>query len=276
MCFWIPFSSHTQLEDILSKVKADSIYNPLTESDHEAIIDLIQTHPQLARCRFRLSYGGYVPLRRQYVNVVPLFHVCQAQCPLAVIQAVHQADSSALSKVDGFGCTPLLRFCRGSSKNTARNLEEMEKTLRYFAKAQPSAFRKTRRWLPIHVVCSFTKAPPSLIQVVAQAYPPRGLRKRTKPSGQTPLHLASRPSYAVGAKVVDPKVIEYLIQACPEALEWKDADGMLPLHTSCISRGITYSIVNLFVEADLDAIVTQSNSGDTPLHSACYYPSDEK
>ncbi len=56
------------------------------EVDHHQIIRLIQEHPELAKCSFKLRFSGYVPFQRKYIHVLPLLHVCQAYCPTKVIQ----------------------------------------------------------------------------------------------------------------------------------------------------------------------------------------------
>jgi hypothetical protein len=261
---------YRQLDAILSKVKANGTSNPFTESDHHDIMRLIQENPELAKCSFQLRFRGYVPFRRTYINVLPLFHVCQAYCPHAVIQAVFLAYKSALYKVDGTGSTPLLRLC-GRLLADARQERDMDDTLRYFAEEQPSAFGIPRSRTPLHILCSH-QAPLSAIMIAAMAYP-RALLRKDQLSRQTPLHLAC----SISTEKMDPRVIDYLITACPESVHAKDVEGKLPLHCASRSSKMRYSIIQRLVQAYPEAIREQMKGKmDTPLHLACYYPSDDK
>lgn len=198
----------------------------------------------------------------------------QAYCPQAVIQAVFLAHKSALYKVDRSGFTPLLRLCGFGLLVDARQERDLEDTLRYFAQEQPSAFGIPRTRTPLHILCSH-QATLSAIMIATKAYH-RALLRKNQFSRQTPLHLAC----SISTQKLDPsrvEVIDYLISACPESVHAKDSDGNLPLHCASRSSKLQFSIAQRLVQAYPDAIrVQMKGKMDTPLHLACYYPSDDK
>ncbi len=79
-------------------------------------------------------------------------------------------------------------------------------------------------------------------------------------NGTTALHLACR-------KGAPFEIVELVIDACPESLEWEDEFGWLPLHYAC-HHGVEQKVLDELLNRNPDTVKVTDTKGRNPLHFA--------
>uniref|UniRef100_A0A7S2A3H2 Ankyrin repeat protein n=1 Tax=Ditylum brightwellii TaxID=49249 RepID=A0A7S2A3H2_9STRA len=116
--------------------------------------------------------------------------------------------------------------------------------------------------LPLHIAC-YNNRPMDVILELFTAFPDAIFAKDK--SGATPIHyFCSRHSFVIPSISRE----EYIFVQNAQAARVKDLYGLLPLHVAC-SNNKPIEVIRSLVDVYPEAVMTQDDSGDTPLHSIC-------
>jgi ankyrin repeat protein len=135
-------------------------------------------------------------------------------------------------------------------------------------KAHPAAMQLTDTSLggPVHFACAFGAAM-DVIQYLAKK-DPEALKRPNDSGRHTPLHLACK------AVTINPDVVVFLTERCPEAALMTDRDGNTPLNLACQADNPPLAAVEDLTEVQPSAGTIKARDGTWPLWNALRHDAD--
>ena len=182
------------------------------------------------------------------------FHIACEKHSITIIQLVDVCDDADLQTVSGD--SPLHLACRRGNKDIVD----------YLVKVRHCNLRvhNNDNELPLHIACE-TSTELGIVKLVCDS----NVDIQTLQSGDTPLHYACRNKHCVE------KIVKHLVQMSNPSI--RNNNGQLPLHIVCSNRNISFKLVELLSNCDVNC---RTFTGDTPLHEVCkvntYYSSSNE
>lgn len=179
----------------------------------------------------------------------PLHYACSYHADKSVLKFLVKQDVAMLEQKNQFGRTPLHQAC--IFKTSARCVVPL---LRLYSKAVLIHDEKDG-YTPLHLACE-NGVSVATLKALLQVNPEKTGIAPTTSKEHTPLHLACQSSRGNHA------VITALVEACPEAVEYLDYEGQLPLHLA-VNSGASKETVELLIQTFPDCLEMKNDRGQT-------------
>lgn len=152
----------------------------------------------------------------------------------------------------------------------ARYTQSIE-LIQYLLQANPSATKckGDNDYIPLQCAI-YNEHPPSRYEIMKTLLQvDRSSAMVANPDGDSALHLAVD-------NECDPKVIQLLISAYPEASRIANDIGMLPLHSAChLKRSYVSTVIKVLLNANPDGVRARNLDGWLPAHVAAQFSNTE-
>jgi len=178
-----------------------------------------------------------------------LHRACFVNAPRAIFRLILEANPRGVLAQNAHGATPLHRACR----------KLPDEKILMLVDACPDATRTlSKRTDTVLHLAVWERRSENVIRTIMEAYPAACLI-RNYGTGATPLYLACERS-------PDEKIIQMLLEACPEAASVRSGGGRVPLHIAVWKKHAP-SVIRALLEVDPSLVVAGDNKGDTPIHT---------
>jgi ankyrin repeat protein len=257
-----------QDEEMLRCIELLVTHFPQSAKDKRAVANLLQDHEEGGPKAVRFLLEQLYPSLREPGKWSPIqAEIASGSATEGFLYCLSRRFPETLCTLDEDGSNAIHFF----SENPP-SYKEVFKS--YVSRAGAGAVRVKDKSgeLPLHKIC-YSDSRLRLAKTLVEAYPeairipdgvPDGDGNLIEGWGRLPLHLACGQNPELDHSLASEltKLIRYLVDLYPEALNTKDSDAFLPLHWGCYRGGLQVGAIEYLVEHHPASIQTPIDFAD--------------